>query len=81
MRENRPVIDLARGVLMASFGCATENAWHVLVTVSQNSNVKLQAVADAVVASAGGTQPMPADLQSRLQGPLRRGGQAGMSRG
>ncbi|WP_326806015.1 ANTAR domain-containing protein [Streptomyces sp. NBC_01788] len=50
--ESRPVIDMARGVLIAGFGCRPEEAWEILVAVSQHANVKLRTVADAVAAAA-----------------------------
>ncbi|MFD9196263.1 ANTAR domain-containing protein [Streptomyces phaeochromogenes] len=63
--ESRPVIDMARGVLMATFACRPNEAWDILVTVSQHANVKLRVVAEAVAAAATG-QPMPADLKDHL---------------
>jgi hypothetical protein len=63
--ESRPVIDMARGMLMASFVCRPEEAWDILVTVSQHANVKLRVVAEAVTATSTG-QPMPADLADHL---------------
>jgi AmiR/NasT family two-component response regulator len=63
--ESRPVIDMARGVLMAGFACQPEEAWEILVTVSQHANVKLRDVADAVTSAATG-KPMPALLQEHL---------------
>ncbi|WP_367318111.1 ANTAR domain-containing protein [Streptomyces sp. HUAS ZL42] len=63
--ESRPVIDMARGVLIASFACQPEDAWEILVTVSQHANVKLREVADAVTAAATG-KPMPTELQDHL---------------
>ena len=61
----RPVIDLARGVLMASFGLSREDAWSVLVDVSQRSNTKLHELAEELVDSVGGA-PLPAHLQQRI---------------
>ncbi|MGW7269054.1 ANTAR domain-containing protein [Streptomyces sp. NPDC054864] len=56
--ETRPVIDMARGILMASFGLSADDAWSVLVSISQNSNTKLHLVADELVgAVTGGTMP------------------------
>ncbi|MDX3457996.1 ANTAR domain-containing protein [Streptomyces sp. ME02-8801-2C] len=52
--QTRPVIDLARGVLMASFGLSAEDAWKVLVAVSQNTNTKLHGVADTLVNAVTG---------------------------
>jgi anti-anti-sigma factor len=63
--QTRPIIDLARGVLMASFSLSAEDAWNVLVTVSQNTNTKLHHVAQDLVNSVnGGALPEP--LQQRL---------------
>lgn len=62
--QTRPVIDLARGVLMASFGLSTEESWTVLVSVSQNTNTKLHEVADNLVnAVTGDDLPEPFRLQ------------------
>jgi anti-anti-sigma factor len=63
--KTRPVIDLARGVLMASFGLAPEDAWSVLVSVSQNTNTKLHEVADGLVRSVTG-EALPSPLQQEL---------------
>ncbi|MEH0419910.1 ANTAR domain-containing protein [Streptomyces sp. B21-083] len=52
--QTRPVIDLARGVLMASFGLSAEDSWKVLVAVSQNTNTKLHEVADNLVGAVTG---------------------------
>lgn len=58
--ETRPVIDMARGVLMASFGLSPDDAWSVLVSISQNTNTKLHVVADDLVSAVtGGTIPKP----------------------
>ncbi|MDW4910037.1 ANTAR domain-containing protein [Streptomyces sp. ADMS] len=62
--QTRPVIDLARGVLMASFGLSSEDAWQVLVAVSQNTNTKLHEVADSLVgAVTGDALPEPVRLR------------------
>ncbi|MGQ4478290.1 ANTAR domain-containing protein, partial [Streptomyces sp. SAS_276] len=61
----RPVIDLARGVLMASFGLSPEDAWNVLVSVSQHTNTKLHQLAEELVDSVNG-EPPPDDLQRRI---------------
>ncbi|WP_260333360.1 anti-sigma factor antagonist [Streptomyces beigongshangae] len=63
--RTRPVIDLARGVLMATFGLSPEDAWSVLVTVSQNSNVELHHLAGSTVAAVRG-EPLPEPLRQRL---------------
>ncbi|MCZ4514913.1 anti-sigma factor antagonist [Streptomyces sp. ActVer] len=63
--QTRPVIDLARGVLMASFGLSPENAWNVLVAVSQNTNTKLHHLAQDMVGAVQG-EPLPEPLQQHL---------------
>ncbi|WP_329375531.1 ANTAR domain-containing protein [Streptomyces sp. NBC_01483] len=52
--QTRPVIDLARGVLMASFGLNAEGAWSVLVEVSQRTNTKLHQLAQEMVGAVNG---------------------------
>ncbi|MEV0470989.1 ANTAR domain-containing protein [Streptomyces prunicolor] len=61
----RPVIDLARGVLMASFGLSPDDAWSVLVDVSQQTNTKLHRLAEELVDSVNGP-PLPDHLQQRI---------------
>lgn len=63
--QTRPVIDLARGVLMASFGLNPEDAWSVLVMVSQNANIKLHHLAEGTVAAVTG-EPLPEALRQQL---------------
>jgi len=63
--QTRPVIDLARGVLMASFGLSPENAWNVLVAVSQNTNTKLHHLAQDMVGAVQG-EPLPESLRQHL---------------
>ncbi|MFD0306559.1 ANTAR domain-containing protein [Streptomyces sp. NPDC127119] len=63
--QTRPVIDLARGVLMASFGLNPEEAWSVLVMVSQNANTKLSHLAEGTVAAVTG-EPLPEALRQQL---------------
>ncbi|GAX57981.1 ANTAR domain-containing protein [Streptomyces olivochromogenes] len=60
--QTRPVIDLARGVLMASFGLNAEDAWSVLLEVSQRTNTKLHHLAHELVGAVNG-----APLSDRLQ--------------
>lgn len=55
----RPVIDQARGVLMATHACSSDEAWHVLREASQLSNTKLREVAAMVTAGAEGGGPLP----------------------
>lgn len=65
---SRPVIDQARGILMATHGCTSDEAWHILRETSQLSNTKLRDVAAAVTASAEADGPPPsAELRTALQ--------------
>ncbi|WP_244204313.1 ANTAR domain-containing protein [Streptomyces africanus] len=62
--QTRPTIDLARGILMASFGLSPERAWSVLVRTSQNTNTKLHHLARDLVGTVhGGTLPEPVQQQ------------------
>ncbi|EPJ36360.1 hypothetical protein STAFG_6591 [Streptomyces afghaniensis 772] len=62
--QTRPTIDLARGILMASFSLSPEAAWSVLVRTSQNTNTKLHQLArDLVDTVHGSTLPEPVQQQ------------------
>ncbi|PZH19783.1 antitermination regulator [Streptomyces sp. NTH33] len=63
--QTRPAIDLARGILMASFGLTPEQAWSVLVIASQKTNTKLHHVARDVVTAVHG-DPLPETVQKHL---------------
>ncbi|MCT9076133.1 ANTAR domain-containing protein [Streptomyces fulvoviolaceus] len=52
--RTRPDIDLARGILMATFGLSAEAAWTVLVTASQNTNTKLHHLARDLMGTVDG---------------------------
>ncbi|MFK8850144.1 ANTAR domain-containing protein [Streptomyces sp. Ac-502] len=52
--QTRPAIDLARGILMATFSLTPEAAWAALVATSQNSNTKLHRLAEDLVNSVHG---------------------------
>ncbi|MFE0254237.1 anti-sigma factor antagonist [Streptomyces sp. NPDC059010] len=69
--QTRPTIDLARGILMASFGLSTEEAWKVLVTASQNTNTKLHSLAGEVVTAIKG-DPLPDSVQEQLSSAVSR---------
>jgi len=55
--QSRAVIEQAKGVLMAVHNCSADAAFERLVRLSQNSNRKLRAVADEIVATASGAGP------------------------
>ncbi|MEU2436972.1 ANTAR domain-containing response regulator [Streptomyces rubradiris] len=71
--DSRPVIDQARGILMAAHACTPDQAWEILREASQRTNTKLRQVAAAVTASAApdGTPP-PEPLRSALAAAVRR---------
>ena len=56
---SRPVIDQARGVLMATHACTSAQAWDILREASQHANTKLREVAAAVTAGAASDGPAP----------------------
>ncbi|MFF7987340.1 ANTAR domain-containing protein [Streptomyces sp. NPDC007901] len=63
--RTRPDIDLARGILMATFGLSADAAWEVLVTMSQNLNTKLHRLATDLVATVQG-EPLPDPVRRHL---------------
>ncbi|GGZ73808.1 hypothetical protein GCM10010389_09290 [Streptomyces echinoruber] len=70
---SRPVIDQARGILMAAHACTSEQAWTILRQTSQLSNTKLRTVAAAVTASAGpGAPPPPPEIRTALRRAVAR---------
>ncbi|WP_329139888.1 ANTAR domain-containing protein [Streptomyces sp. NBC_01476] len=69
--ESYPVIDMARGVIMATAPCTKEQAWQLLVEVSQHANVKVRDVARSVVDGVSGT-PLPPEVHRALVVALRR---------
>ncbi|WP_070008990.1 ANTAR domain-containing protein [Streptomyces abyssalis] len=68
--QTRAPIDKSMGVLMAAYGLSEDEAWKILVTVSQNTNTKLYAVAEEIVAS---TQKyvLDARLRRTIQAALK----------
>jgi anti-anti-sigma factor len=63
--QTRPTIDLARGILMASFNLTPEAAWSVLVRTSQNTNTKLHHLAQDLVGTVRGST-LPEQVQQQL---------------
>jgi GAF domain-containing protein len=55
--ETRTVINLAAGVMMAQNRCSQEEAINILKTASNARNMKMHAVAQAVLDSVGATAP------------------------
>ncbi|UNO38411.1 ANTAR domain-containing protein [Streptomyces sp. MST-110588] len=63
--QTRPTIDLARGILMATFSLSPDAAWETLVTASQNTNTKLYRLAQGLVNCVQGTA-LPQTVQQQL---------------
>lgn len=71
--RSRPVIDIARGILIASTPCTSGQAWQILVDASQDSNIKLRDIAHQLVESFHGT-PLPPATRRALRTAVRRTG-------
>lgn len=70
---SRPVIDQARGILMAAHACSAEQAWDILREASQRSNTKLRDVAEALIASTAADGPVPPEgLRAALGAAVAR---------
>ncbi|WP_050506915.1 ANTAR domain-containing protein [Streptomyces rimosus] len=69
--SGRPVIDQARGILMATEECTAEQAWDILRQTSQHANRKVREVAGEVVADATGTVP-PGPARTHLREAVRQ---------
>ncbi|MFF7049936.1 ANTAR domain-containing protein [Streptomyces griseorubiginosus] len=63
--RTRPSIDVARGIVMASFGLSSEDAWTVLVTASQNTNTKLHHLAEGLMGAVHG-EPVAEDVRQQM---------------
>lgn len=69
--QTRPTIDLARGILMASFGLRPEDAWEVLVMASQNTNTKLHNLASDLVGTVSG-EALNESVQKQLSAAVAK---------
>ncbi|MGW0422986.1 ANTAR domain-containing protein [Streptomyces sp. NPDC003015] len=63
--RTRPTIDVARGIVMASFGLSAEDAWTVLVAASQNTNIKMRDLAEELTSAVHGA-PVPEQVQQQM---------------
>ncbi|MDQ0792543.1 ANTAR domain-containing protein [Streptomyces sp. B1I3] len=68
---SRPVIDTARGILMAVGPCTAQQAWETLVQASQHSNIKLRDLARQLVESYHGT-PLPPAARDALRTAMKK---------
>ncbi|WP_030043750.1 ANTAR domain-containing protein, partial [Streptomyces resistomycificus] len=72
---SRPVIDQARGVIMATHSCTSDEAWIILREASQLSNTKLRTVAAAITTSTGTNgPPPPEEVRTALRTAVTRRG-------
>ena len=69
----RAVIDQALGILMGERRCTADEAFELLRSISQNTNVKLHEVAAGMVAAVSG-RPAPSAARFSRGGPTRRSG-------
>lgn len=69
--ESHAVIDQASGILMVTCQCSSRAAWELLVEISQHSNVKLRAVADALVDTVDGRSLPPEITHATRRGVAR----------
>ncbi|MFF0012044.1 ANTAR domain-containing protein [Streptomyces sp. NPDC005374] len=69
--RTRPAIDVARGIVMASFGLSAEDAWTVLVLASQNTNIKLHHLAQDLMGAIHGA-PVPEEVRQQMSAAVTR---------
>lgn len=69
---SRPVIDQARGMLMAAHGCTSQEAWTILRETSQLSNTKLRTVATMLTTGAPQGASPPSQVRTALRTALSR---------
>lgn len=71
--ETMPVIEQAKGVIMAESRCGEAEAFEVLRQASQRSNIPVRDLAARIVAKAAGTAPPgPAEVKHASQGEVSR---------
>jgi hypothetical protein len=63
---SRAAIEQAKGVLMLLMGCRDGVAFDLLTHISSHTHRKVRDVATAIVESAGGGDPLPADVRAIL---------------
>ncbi len=69
--ETRPVIGIARGIVMTLGGCTHEEAFQVLMDVSRHTNIELREIAQRLVESVDGPPPS-GPLRTALRNALER---------
>lgn len=69
--RTRPAIDVARGIVMASFGLSSDDAWTVLVHASQNTNTKLHHLAQDLMDAVHG-EPVRDEVRQQMAAAVAR---------
>ena len=64
--ETMPVIEQAKGILMAQHRCPPEEAFDLLRRASQSANVKVSVLAAQIIEKAASPEPRPARRPLRL---------------
>ncbi|WP_369070043.1 ANTAR domain-containing protein [Kineococcus terrestris] len=72
--RSRPAIEHVVGMVMLVRGCDADEAFGLLVEVSQRSNVKLREVAAALAARVAAGQGLPEEFLRVVAGPPRAAG-------
>ncbi|GJF05462.1 MULTISPECIES: ANTAR domain-containing response regulator [Pseudonocardia] len=68
--RSRPVIEQAKGMLMQLKGCSEDDAFRLLITLSQAVNRKLRDVAVEIVGALPAGTPLPRDIARALSSEL-----------
>jgi ANTAR domain/PAS fold len=63
---SRAAIEQAKGVLMLLMGCGDQVAFDLLAHISSHTHRKVRDVAGAIIESASGGNPLPADVRAIL---------------
>ncbi|MCE3552441.1 ANTAR domain-containing protein [Pseudonocardia sp. RS11V-5] len=70
--RSRPAIEQAKGMIMVVHRCDDEQAFRVLIAVSQSCNRKLREVAAEIVTALPVDKPLPPDIAVAFDNEVRR---------
>jgi hypothetical protein len=71
--ESQPVIEQAKGVLIAQTGCGPDEAFKMLRSASQRMNVRVRDLAADIVARASSAAPAASPPAATRSRPAQRG--------
>lgn len=71
---SRAAIEQAKGILMLLMGCGDQVAFDLLAHISSHTHHKVRDVAQAIIDSASGGSPLPADVRAILYDACPPGG-------